>query len=306
MNQDIRQWLASRLQGDGAPLVIDGGMGTELERSGVPMDEIMWSARAMLSHPDRVRSVHEKYIRAGAEVILTNTFSSARHMLDPAGIGEQTVAVNRRAVELALQARDNVATAPVAVAGSICEWVSAENTRWCSTAALADSVREQAEILLRAGVDLIAFEMCQTLEHSCACIEAVLEFDAPLWLGVCAQSRAGQARLSVFDYPEFDFETLVTALARYPAMVMNVMHTPIHDVDAAVEVVRRVWDGPIGIYPESGRFEMPNWRFVDIIEADDLAELALGWVDDRVRLVGGCCGIGPGHIAALRSALNPA
>lgn len=286
-------------------MVIDGGMGTELERSGVPMDQIAWSARAMLSHPDQVRSVHEHYIRAGAEVILTNTFSSARHILEAAGLGDQTITLNHCAVELALQARDSAATAPVAVAGSICEWVSPDNRRWRSADTLADSVREQAEVLTRSGVDLIAFEMCQTLEHSCACIEAALEFDLPLWLGVTARSRAGQDRLSVFDYPDLDFEALVEAIAVYPATVMNVMHTPVDDIDAAVEVVKRCWRGPVGIYPESGRFEMPHWHFVDVIEPDELADLALGWVDDRVRLVGGCCGIGPRHVAALRNALHP-
>ena len=305
MSADIRHWLEARLQGEGPPLVIDGGMGTELEKNGVPMDELIGSARALLSHPQQVREVHENYIRAGAEAIITNTFSAARHMLEPAGIGDQTAKVNRRAVALALQARDRAATAPVAVVGSICEWVSAENARWNSAEALAVSVREQAELLAGAGVDLIALEMCQTLEHSCACIEAALEVGLPLWLGVCARSHAGRTRLSVFDHPEFDFERLVRRLADYPALAMNVMHTPIADVDAALAVVRRHWPGPVGVYPESGQFKMPNWEFVDIIEPDDLARLGSTWVDDGVRLLGGCCGLGPAHIGALRQAINP-
>ena len=87
------------------PLLIDGGMGTELEKSGVPMDGKVWSARAMLSHPDKVRDVHERYIRAGADALITNTFSSARHMLEPGDLGAEVRNVNLKAVELARQAR---------------------------------------------------------------------------------------------------------------------------------------------------------------------------------------------------------
>ena len=82
-------WVQRRLSGEGLPLLIDGGMGTELEKSGVPMDGKVWSARAMLSNPDKVRDVHERYIRAGAEAIITNTFSSARHMLEPGDLGAE-------------------------------------------------------------------------------------------------------------------------------------------------------------------------------------------------------------------------
>ena len=257
----------------------------------------------MISHPDNIRAIHERYIEAGAEVIITNSFSSARHMLEPAGLGDEVDKVNRVAVEMALQARENSAQTPVVVAGSICEWVSASDEKWNRTEAITDSVREQAEILVEAGVDLIAFEMCETVEHSCAAIEAVKDFNLPLWIGVSAQSFPDQPALSVFDVADRSFEELIIGLARYPAMVLNIMHTPIQDIGVAMEIVRRHWDGPIGIYPESGHFTMPNWNFVDVIEPADLVPLARSWVEDGVRLVGGCCGLGPEHIAALREEL---
>ena len=297
-------WLEARLQGEGSPVLIDGGMGTELDKCGVPMDRIAWSARAMLTHPEQIRTVHESYIQAGAEVIITNSFSSARHMLEPAGFGDQVEAVNRCAVELALQARQNVADKPVVIAGSICEWVSADDTKWNQTNAIRNSLREQAEILAESGVDLIALEMCETIEHSCAAIEAVMEIGLPVWIGASAQSFPDQAKLSVFDIPERDFESFIESVAGYPAMILNIMHTPIHDIDAAYEIVRRYWNGPVGIYPESGHFTMPNWNFVDIIDPSDLVLLAREWVNNGVRLIGGCCGLGPEHIAALRDDLR--
>jgi S-methylmethionine-dependent homocysteine/selenocysteine methylase len=297
-------WLEDRLNGEGPPVIIDGGMGTELEKSGVPMDGKVWSGQAVLSHPDAVRAAHEAFINAGAEVIITNTFSSARHMLDPAGLGDLVKDINLNAVGLAQQARENVAKQPVAIAGSICEWSPSDDPKWHSAEAVGRSTREQAGLLAEAGVDLIALEMCEQSPFSIATIDAALEVGLPIWIGVSAKAHKGRSALSVFNYEEEDFESLVKQLAKYPAMMMNIMHTPVPDVDEAMEIVKRYWQGPIGIYPESGYFTMPNWQFVDVIEADELVKAAQLWLDNGVRMVGGCCGLGPEHIAALRLALN--
>jgi S-methylmethionine-dependent homocysteine/selenocysteine methylase len=295
-------WLENRILGEGPPVIIDGGMGTELEKFGVPMDDKVWSGRAVLSHPDTVRRVHEAFISAGAEVIIANTFATARHMLEPGGLGDHVREINLNAVRLAQQARDNAAKEPVAIAGSICEWAPTDDARWHSPEAVGQSAREQAEFLAEAGVDLIALEMCEQTEFSVAATEAALEVGLPIWIGMSAKTHRGCSSLSVFDYEELDFESLVKGLAGYPAMMMNIMHTPMPDIDEALKIIHKYWDGPVGIYPESGYFTMPNWQFVDVIEPDRLAKSARSWVDDGVRLVGGCCGLGPEHISALRQA----
>ena len=108
---DLRQRLDR-----GEVIVLDGAMGTELERRGVPMDDAAWSAAALITHPDTVREVHEDYIRAGADVIITNTFATARHVLE---MGEQFRELNTRAVALAKEARENAADGAVFIAGSL-------------------------------------------------------------------------------------------------------------------------------------------------------------------------------------------
>lgn len=293
-------WLEKRLSGEGYVVVIDGGMGTQLEKSGVPMDGKVWSGRAVLSHPQLVRQVHEEFITAGAEVIITNTFASARHMLEPNGFGEQVKKINLDAVRLAQEARDNVAKEPVAIAGSICEWVPRDDPVWHTPEAVGRSAQEQAELLAEAGVDLIALEMCEELDFSAAAIEAALETGLPIWVGASARTHKGSRTLSAFDYAELDFESLVKGLCKYPAMLMNVMHTPVSDVENAMQLVKQYWQGPIGIYPESGYFKMPNWQFVDVVETEDFKHYAQQWIDDGARLIGGCCGLGPEHIAAVR------
>jgi len=300
---DNIHWLKDRIRGKGKPVIIDGGMGTHLEKSGVPMDGKVWSSRAILSHPDAVRQAHEEFIKAGAEVIITNTFSAARHMLEPGGLGDRVEEVNKKAVKLAQHARDNVADKSVAIAGSVCEWTSSDDLKWHTPEVVGQSTKEQVELLAEAGVDLIALEMCEQIEFSIAATEAALEFDLPIWIGVSARMHKGCESLSVFSYAEMDFENVVKRLSGYPVMMINVMHTAVPDVDQAIEVVRKYWDGPVGVYPEAGYFNMPNWQFVDVIEPDELAQAAQTWIDDGVYLVGGCCGLGPEHIAALRQSL---
>ncbi len=86
--------------------------------------------------------------------------------------------------------------------------------------------------------------------------------------------------------------------------VINVMHSPIEDTAAGISTVRGHWSGPIGVYPESGYFIMPNWQFVDVIEPADLVREAQAWVDQGVQLLGGCCGLGPKHVTALKEAFG--
>ncbi len=292
-------WLEDRLNGSGDVIVSDGGMGTQLEKVGVPMHGKVWSGEAVLSNPDAVRRVHEDFIRAGAEVIITNTFSTGRHVLEPGGLGEHVATINTNAVRLAQQARDNAAERPVAILGSICEWAFMESSKWKAPEAVGESVREQARLLRAAGVDALALEMCERVELSVATVEAALEAGLPLWIGISAQRHKGADSIATFDYADRSLDELVRALAKYPAMVMNIMHTPVPDVAEALGIVRQHWDGPVGVYPESGFFSMPNWNFVDVIAPQALTEAAQGWLRDGVRLVGGCCGLGPEHIAAL-------
>lgn len=292
-------WVVSRLKGEGRPIILDGGMGTALERNGVPMDDKVWSGRAMLTHPDAVRSAHEAFIQAGAEAILTNTFSTARHMLEPGGLGNEVRKINSLAVDLAKQARERVARSPVAIVGSICEWTSDLNPTWCSPEVVGQAAREQAEVLAESGVDILALEMCERVELSEAVTDAIIGLGLPVWMGVSARTHQGQTELATASYADCSFEEMVKRISSYPVDIVNIMHTQIPDVDRAFEIVRRYWSGPIGIYPESGFFTMPNWNFVDVISPEDLVAEANTWVKNGVRLLGGCCGLGPEHIKAL-------
>jgi S-methylmethionine-dependent homocysteine/selenocysteine methylase len=163
----VAEELSGRLAA-GELVIIDGGMGSQLQAEGVPMDEVAWSARANLQQPGVVQRVHEAYIRAGAEVIIANTFAASRAGLAPAGLGSRVAEANRSAMHAALQARRAAATRPVAVAGSMSSFcpiamdpralgtpLSSKGAEDPCFPSLAD-FREQAALLAEAGADLFS------------------------------------------------------------------------------------------------------------------------------------------------------
>ncbi len=286
----------------GGVLVIDGGMGTELQRRGVPMDEVVWSGAAVLSHPDVVRTVHEDYIRAGADVIITNTFGSTRQMLGGAGLGAQVEQVHRRAVGLAQAAR--VATnSQVAIAGSLSPSPPGfDSQAYPSPEEELAVYRESAQLLADSGVDLIALEMLEDTVHAPLAMRAALETGLPVWLGVSCRRVDGRLVRFSQRAAEVSLADILDLLVPLGPDLVSIMHTEIDAVSEALVMVRQRWSGPVGVYPESGYFAQPNWNFVDVISPDDLAREARGWINDGAQLVGGCCGTGPEHIKALRAA----
>lgn len=284
-------------------LLIDGGMGTELQRRGVPMNMDSWSGTAARLHADTVQLVHEDYIRAGAKVIITNTFGSNRMMLEPLGLGDEVVQINQQAVQSALRARESSGDESITVAGSI----SPSPARFDWTAFPAkdvemDAYRELAGILHDGGVDIIVLETMMDDVNAPRAMEAALETGLPVWLGVSCSEHPESGKVVSFSRQDIDFAVPLDALIPMGPAMVNIMHSQMHTIPHAIEMVRARWEGHIGVYPESGYFERPDWSFVDTISPAGLVEEARGWLDAGVTMLGGCCGTGPEHITALRDA----
>jgi S-methylmethionine-dependent homocysteine/selenocysteine methylase len=288
-----------RKMGEGEVVVIDGATGTELEKRGVPMDDAAWCAAALVTHPETVCEVHEDYIRAGADVVITNTFPTSRHVLEPAGLGDRFRELNELAVELAKQARENAAERPVYLAGSISTFSARDDSALQPSEVEARAnYREQAEVLTEAGVDLIALEMLRDVRQAGYAVEGAEATGLPVWAGFSCRRRE-DGTVVLWDGEN----TLAEALEQVPlsgVSVVSVMHTLVEDAPAALDQVAGGWDGLIGVYPHAGRFVMPNWQFTDEISPRGFADEALAWLDAGARAIGGCCGIGPEHIMVLR------
>ena len=266
------------------------------------MNDVAWDAAALATHPDLVREVHEDYIKAGADVIITNTFATARHVLEPAGMGGQFRELNNRAVTLAKEARENVADGSVFIAGSISTMSAHDDHSYEPRAEKArDNYQEQAEVLAESGVDVIALEMMRDLEQTTYAVEAAVAARLPVWVGFsCKTTDEGTVVLWDGNH------TLAEALEQIPplgASVVSIMHTLTENTPPALREVISRWSGPVGAYPHSGEFIMPNWQFIDMVSPEDFTTQAQGWLGMGVQLIGGCCGIGPEHIRILKERL---
>ena len=287
-------------------IVLDGATGTELEHRGAPMHSDCWCAMATMSHPDMLREIHEDYIAAGADLITANTFAGNRFMLEKAGLGDRFEEINGRAVEVALEARERADTSRrIAVAGSMSHMTPVTpggDTRDPEVArqvkVAEESFVEMAGLLASAGVDMILMEMMSDPALAVPAVRAAAATGLPVWVGFsCRTDEAGNAvSWSRTDMPFADAAAEIMAAG---GTVAGVMHSTINDTTPALEVLHAQWPGPVMAYPESGYFEMPNWRFVDIIPPEDFADQCLAWIEGGARIVGGCCGLGVEHIARL-------
>ena len=305
--------LAARLDAGGV-VVLDGAIGTELERLGAPMHGAIWCGHAIETHPHLIAEVHRSYLAAGADVITANTYATGRHALALAGLEDRTVDWNSRAVEIALAERDRVAPGQEAwVAGSIAPF-----GRWRDAEAeeLRASYAEQAEILIGAGVDLLILEMLAAPpDFVTVALEETLGRGVPVWVGLsCTEDREsgrlmygveesrGKSTQRIFE-PFADVARRAQAMG--PAAVL-MMHSEFAVTRAAVEDLRAALPGPVGAYPNAGYWIRPEWAFEDQVAPEAYAEAAAGWVAAGAQIVGGCCGIGPEHIAAMHNKLAAA
>ena len=281
---------------------MDGGTGTGLQAMGVPMDGDAWGGVANLTHLDVVQRLHAAYLAAGAQILITNTFATGPGPLAAAGYGDRFAEANRNAAAAATQARSASGDDDVLVAGSLSRDVANGLAGTGvpfdvsdDAAALRDGYRRQAEVLAEAGVDLLVLEMMGSRTHLEPAVAAATETGLPVWVGLSIVRAAG-GQAETIDGE--DALALIESLPAGPIDAVFVMHSDVDVVPASLAAVRGVWSGTIGAYPHVGDWEPPNWIFREIAPAD-FARRAHEWVAEGATIIGGCCGTGPEHIAAL-------
>ena len=296
---DRYQNLLERIH-QGATIIIDGGTGTEVERRGVPQLEDAWNGGAALSHPDILRGVHADYIRAGAEIIISNTFATNRHAMRDAGESANFEAYNRRGVELAIEAREETGIDSTLVAGGISYW--SWTNKHPTLEAWTESVAEQAHIMKDAGADLIMLEMIIDTKRMLATLQGVQRAGLPVWVGLTC-GMTDQKSLADEVEPTLRNGDLLgdalNELAEHKVDVINIMHTDVNLIDRCLAAVRENWAKPYGVYAHSGGYVEHEWVFTDVIDAKDYNEASQRWLASGAQIIGGCCGIGPHHIYHL-------
>ncbi len=291
MMEDILSRLAR-----GDVIVADGAMGTMLQAAGLPigMSPESW----LLESPGAVTDVHRAYIEAGSDLILTCTFGGTRTRLERAGLEERVAEVNRRAVEVAREA----AGSEVYVAGDIGPLGELLAPMGKITYEQAvDIFAEQAAALAEAGVDVLYIETMSDLSEVRAAVEGTQRAgsDIPIFVTL-SFDRYGRTNMGVS--PEQATEALL-ALG-VSAFGANCGAT----LEMTEGAVAKMHEGashiPLIAKPNAGRPRTVGREVVYDATPEDMAEYARRFVALGVRVVGGCCGSTPAHIAAIAGAVK--
>lgn len=300
--------ILERLKSDDL-LFLDGAVGTEIQRRGVSMSDTDWARTANDTHPGIVRQVHEDYIRAGADIVTANTFATRRDMLEAGGRGDRVREINMKAVRLAREARDNVAAdRPIWVAGSMSTRATtgADRSNLPPPQVIRAHYREQAEALAEGAADLILLEMMCDVDYTRLALEAAVATGLPVCAGFSCQLDL-DGRPVMYSGSTDDQADRILALADVldavlpgDAAMAAIMHTKAPAMGPALDALFARWSGPVAAYPDSGGWVWPTWIFEGVITPEALLAETRGWLDKGVRVFGGCCGLGPEHIALLR------
>ena len=287
-------------------VTLDGATGTELQRRGVPMDPASWSGRATLGNDRVLQAIHGDYIRAGARVVTANTFAASPLLLKAAGLAHRSGEIIERAVAAARAARDSTPGAQdVVVAGSLSHMVPVaagtavvDPGRVPSPAEIGDALHAVAAGLKDAGCELIILEMMYEPGRVKLALDAALATGLPVWFGLSARRGAAGEAVSFHAFEELAISSVAGLIPERGVDVAGVMHSEAEVVLPALDQLREYFKGPLMAYPDSGYFEMPDWRFVNIISPARFQEYCVHWMSCGVQLVGGCCGLGVEHIEA--------
>ena len=288
------------------PVLMDGGLGTELESSGCDVTGILWSGQLLLDAPEVVEAAHRRFFAAGAQVAISNSYQLSFD-------GLAAVGIDRSAAEKML--RRSVAVASAARAAAIDPdqtWVAASVGPYGATLAdgsefrgtygktideLQQWHRPRLAVLAESGADVLAIETIPCLAEVEALLREIDGSGVPSWLSLtCASAtttRAGEPVAEAF--------AMAADVAEIVAVGVNCL--PPADARELVTTAARSSGKPVVVYPNSGE----EWDAVHKSWYGDgslLAGEVSGWLADGARLVGGCCRVRPIEIEKLAAELR--
>jgi methionine synthase I (cobalamin-dependent)/5,10-methylenetetrahydrofolate reductase len=282
----------------GRPMLFDGAMGTLLYSRGVPQRSCL--EEVVLIHPDVVSTIHRDYLEAGADAIETDTFGANRFRLAEYGLEQLAGQINRRAAQLAREARD-VAGREALVAGSIGPLGPTLRILDRPHPGLARAAfREQIEGLLEGGVDVLVCETFGDLETLLAAVEeAHRACDLPL----IAQMTFGEDML-LLDGTTPSAAADALAEAGVDAIGVNCGAGPQACLEALVKLGPPTPAVARAIQPNAGLPQRVEGRLVYSAEPEYFAATVPQMLAAGATILGGCCGTTPDHAAAMRKAID--
>ena len=285
-------------------LLIDGGMGQELRARGLNPDA-KTAGQALIDSPKVIQEVHEEFINAGAEIITVWTYALTKHRLGLSNMANRIHEMTRIAVEMANEARERAGNSKVRIAGCLPPLRESYQTNRQEVSSMIEEYTEIARCLA-PGVDLFLCETMSSAAEAAAAAKAASIFGKPIWVSWTLRDEADGLLRSG--------ETLDDALAALDEISIEATLLNCCDVTAvgnAMPSLRAKTTRSIGAYANAFTPISKDWkrdgnhfRELQDLTPETYADQALLWCADGAEIIGGCCGIGPAHIANLRERID--
>lgn len=291
------------------PVVSDGAMATELEKRGVATNSALWSATAMLDHPDAIQAVHQSYLDAGAKIMTTNTYQANVPAFEQAGIAAtQARQLIQQAVTIAHTARDASHVTDAVIAGSIGPYgvYLADGSEYTGAYQLTPSAyqdfhRERLALIMAAGVDVLALETMPRLDE----VQALVQLITTTWT-----QQPYWVSFSIKDPQTLCDGTSLAVAAKWVAAQPNVVAvgvncTTLENIAPALTTLKAAVAVPLIVYPNSGDQYDPvtkTWQETHL--SHQFASFVPQWLAAGARIIGGCCRTTPKDIATVARALS--
>ncbi|MBA2677418.1 MAG: homocysteine S-methyltransferase family protein [Ktedonobacteraceae bacterium] len=292
----VELFLKKRLD-SGEPVLMDGAMGSEIEHRGLPTTLPLWSAEALLTHPEMVLRIHKEYIEAGAEIIITNTFRTTRRAFAQRGMAEEAAMATALACTLARDARASVQTnSRVLIAGSIAPLEDCYSPQL--TPPQPEIEAEHAELvpqLKAGGVDFILLETMITARETLSGMQAALRSEMPFAVSFCCDEN-----LSLLGGEPL--EDVVHKVEPFSPLFIGVNCVSTDTATRTVKHLRTITSLPISVYAQGdGLADIARgWKMTEERHLHTYLQAASEWLASGAQLIGGCCGTTPDYIRALQ------
>lgn len=289
------------------PVLLDGGMGQELLNRKASGQGVLWSAKALFDQPAAVQAVHEDYIRAGADVITTNSYACVRNNFEPLGLLSRLGEMNQLSAMLARQARDKVGK-NVLIAGSMGPQNGSYRPDLVGSYDETEALYREQAGFLAAYVDLFICETMSCIREARAAATAALSTGKPVWLSWSVEDsgaprlRSGESIRAAWE----DIDGIGVS-----AVLLNC--SPPEAIGKVLPELAALSNVPVGAYANAFTPIPEKWDFhgdtsippprTDVTPQAYAAHAA-GWVESGARIIGGCCEVGPAHIAYLDKTLR--
>ncbi|KAL5553174.1 hypothetical protein UlMin_040575 [Ulmus minor] len=315
--------LEELIENAGGCAVVDGGFATQLEKHGADINDPLWSALCLIKDHLLIKLVHEEFLEAGADVLVTSSYQATLPGFLSRGMSlEEGELILKRSVKLAVEARDSfwdaVKTTPdhkynrALVAASIGSYGAylADGSEYSGCYGpdvgldkLKDFHRRRLQILVEAGADLLAFETIPNKLEAQACVELLEEENIQIPSWICFSSVDGKNAPSGESFNEC--LDVINKSDKVKAVGINC--APPHFVETLICKFKELTDKTIVVYPNSGEIwdgKAKKWLPSKCFDDDNFGYFATRWRDSGAKLIGGCCRTTPSTIQAISKALK--